>query len=307
MQAQSAAARSCGGHSEAAAARSGGGRSGTTATRRRRAQRTARLRWMCKQIAKHRPGPPPGLEGQRQLQGPLPPPGLEDYGREEKQKKEKNNQPQSEQEDKTEIFINKCIDVGEGDTLHRDTSNTGEKEVADMRIGTDEEATVDKYIDTGEGGVIDKNIDTGERDSFNEKYTDTGEGTTVDKYIGMGEGATFTGRYSGTVEGSRQQDKDEVQMKEGSEADHQPRRERPKKRTKEKRSREHEDDALNPMDVVYDELERLGGEATARQLAEAATRCGVNLLETKEAAEAWVTLGIMKLDGTKLKLLVDNG
>ena len=59
------------------------------------------------------------------------------------------------------------------------------------------------------------------------------------------------------------------------------------------------------MDAIYDEVVMLGGKATASQIAEAARREGICKADMRAAAEAWVALRVMHIEGNALVFAKD--
>ena len=59
------------------------------------------------------------------------------------------------------------------------------------------------------------------------------------------------------------------------------------------------------MDAIYDEMVRLGGKATASQIAEAARREGICEADMWEAAEAWIALRVVHIEGNALVFAKD--
>ena len=58
----------------------------------------------------------------------------------------------------------------------------------------------------------------------------------------------------------------------------------------------------NPLGLLYDAVEKLGGVATVAQLMRVVAEKGFSLADVQTAAIFWVRLDSMKLEGTKLIL-----
>ena len=56
----------------------------------------------------------------------------------------------------------------------------------------------------------------------------------------------------------------------------------------------------NPMDVIYDELVERGGRASAAEIAAAARSKWIPEDEMREAANMWLSLGLMLIEGSFL-------
>ena len=79
-----------------------------------------------------------------------------------------------------------------------------------------------------------------------------------------------------------------------------------KKKKKARRGGQKTRKAPNSMDVLFDELVKREGEATPEQMAAVALERGITQSEIREAAEAWIALGIMNVKDCKLRFVLSR-
>lgn len=266
------------------------------------------MRWMSRTIAEimgRRPAGPGGPHGGR---GELrPPPGLEDgenYQRPTEQRDEHEEKYQQLTERRLERKESGQQQNEQGHEREGDRQQLSEQEPEaeeNRRLTRQEEYGENFQQLAGHREESEENYQrlTEQKDPNVAENAVVGERAAENGGAGGEEWAAPADRYvdeTGVTEQGKKEEREEA------ETHYQPggRKLKKKKKKQLNKGKEPEEHRPNALDVVYDALEALGGNATAMQLAEAAGEHGVSDRAAREAADMWITLGIMTLSENKL-------